>query len=351
MGKKDKKADAAKIEAKKLRQATKQAKTTTKRTKKELKEAGEDDIESIIADFAAKDKARTEVSVTSCTQPSPRSNFSITALPSGDMLMFGGEFCDGEGTIVYNELFRWNVEKNEWRQIISLNTPPPRCSHQALFYKDKIYIFGGEYATLDQFHHYKDLWELDLRSNVWSEIRAQGEAPSARSGHRMVLWRNYLVLFGGFYEAMRDVRWFNDLYLFSFQEQRWTKIVYKPHALVPKARSGMQMCVHAADDTVYIFGGYSKEKVPGQKKEGKIHEDMWMLNLRPVVGTAGGSAVGGRSVIDPQKAAWQRVTKKGHFPSPRFLLFLSAQNDCCDNIVFVLFHHIPSYFDCGGSLV
>jgi hypothetical protein len=30
--------------------------------------------------------------------------------------MFGGEFCDGEGTTVFNDLFRWNVEKGggEW---------------------------------------------------------------------------------------------------------------------------------------------------------------------------------------------------------------------------------------------
>ena len=30
--------------------------------------------------------------------------------------MFGGEFCDGEGTTVFNELFRWNIEKGggEW---------------------------------------------------------------------------------------------------------------------------------------------------------------------------------------------------------------------------------------------
>jgi N-acetylneuraminic acid mutarotase len=95
-----------------------------------------------------------------------------------------------------------------------------------------------------------------------------------RSGHRMVVWRNYLVLFGGFYEAMRDVRWFHDLYLFSFQDERWTQIQYRPHAQVPKPRSGVQMCVHANEDTVYIYGGYSKEKLPGQKKEGRIHEDM-----------------------------------------------------------------------------
>ena len=34
--------------------------------------------------FTAKDQARTSVSVTVCDQPSPRSNFSMTALPSGE---------------------------------------------------------------------------------------------------------------------------------------------------------------------------------------------------------------------------------------------------------------------------
>ena len=132
----------------------------------------------------------------------------MTALPNNEMLLFGGEFCDGASTTVYNEVYRWNLDRQEWKQVESLNTPPPRCSHQAICYKDKIYIFGGEYATLDQFHHYSDMWVLDLRTNTWAEIqrpRGKAEWPSPRSGHRMVLWRGYIVLFGGFYEALREV--------------------------------------------------------------------------------------------------------------------------------------------------
>lgn len=159
------------------------------------------------------------------------------------MLLFGGEYSDGEATSVYNELYRWNVEKNEWKHIESLNTPPPRCAHQAVAFKDKVYtmkpffaytvmdnfqvyIFGGEYATLDQFYHYRDLWVLDTKTNVWTDITSSttGPTPSARSGHRMVLWRNYIVLFGGFYEALREVKWFNDLYLFSLQENKWYQV-------------------------------------------------------------------------------------------------------------------------------
>jgi hypothetical protein len=47
-----------------------------------------------------------------------------------------------------------------------------------------VYIFGGEYATLDNFHHYRDFWELDLKTSIWVELKTSGDVPSARSGHR-----------------------------------------------------------------------------------------------------------------------------------------------------------------------
>ncbi len=48
---------------------------------------------------------------------------------------------------------------------------------------------------------------LDLKSNVWTEITPSGDLPSARSGHRMVIWKSFIILFGGFYEALREVKW------------------------------------------------------------------------------------------------------------------------------------------------
>lgn len=39
--------------------------------------------------------------------PSPRANFTVTSLPSGDMILFGGECFDGQDTKCFNELFRW----------------------------------------------------------------------------------------------------------------------------------------------------------------------------------------------------------------------------------------------------
>ena len=61
---------------------------------------------------------------------------------------------------------------------------------------------------------------------------------------------------------------------------------------------------------MYIYGGYSKEKSPGQKSEGRTHEDMWMLSLRQVVAAAGGA-------LDSRKASWQKIGRKGNPPSTR----------------------------------
>ena len=33
---------------------------------------------------------------------------------------------------------------------------------------------------------------LDLKTNVWTEIKATGDLPSARSGHRMVVWKSFI---------------------------------------------------------------------------------------------------------------------------------------------------------------
>jgi N-acetylneuraminic acid mutarotase len=54
---------------------------------------------------------------------------------SGELILFGGEYYNGKKVEVYNELYRWNIEKNEWRKVESPNGPKPRCSHQAVVYK------------------------------------------------------------------------------------------------------------------------------------------------------------------------------------------------------------------------
>ena len=82
----------------------------------------------------------------------------------------------------------------------------------------KLYLFGGEFSSVHQttFHHYRDFWVFDVSSTKWERIEAgEGKGaklkgggksgggdnrPSARSGHRMAMWKHYIFLFGGFYD-------------------------------------------------------------------------------------------------------------------------------------------------------
>lgn len=53
---------------------------------------------------------------------------------------------------------------------------------QAWVLRGHYYVFGGEFTSPNQerFHHYKDLWRLDLATNEWEQLHLRG-ASQARS--------------------------------------------------------------------------------------------------------------------------------------------------------------------------
>jgi Kelch motif len=63
-------------------------------------------------------------------------------------------------------------------------------------------------------------------------------------------------------------------------------------------RSGHQIAVHESNGQMFLYGGYSKVKEPGRKSEGKVHNDMWVLNLQPL--STGGTPAWDRSVAHVQ---------------------------------------------------
>jgi hypothetical protein len=76
------------------------------------------------------------------------------------------------------------------------------------------------------------------------------------------------------------------------------------------------MTIHAADDIIYIHGGYSREKKAvsstgggkssgSGKTEGVVHQDTWMLNMKPSLAAA--AAGGARGKLDLSKLTWQKV--------------------------------------------
>jgi N-acetylneuraminic acid mutarotase len=123
--------------------------------------------------------------------------------------------------------------------------------------------------------------------------------PSGRSGHRMIRWKNKMIVFGGFYDTITETKYFNDFHMLDLDTLKWTKVEFKEGIdVVPKPRSAFQIGLY--ENTLFIYGGYSKEKIKtyGEAK-GVVHTDMWSMNLAA------------------PKLAWEKAKKGGIAPSPR----------------------------------
>ncbi|XP_068666288.1 uncharacterized protein [Aristolochia californica] len=297
MGKKNKKPGKGKEKTER-----KTAKSEEKRARRESQKVSqEDDIDAILLSIQKEEAKKKEVHAEeNVPAPTPRSNCSlnINPLKETELILYGGEFYNGSKTYVYGDLYRYDVEKREWKLISSPNSPPPRSAHQAVAWKDRIYIFGGEFTSPNQerFHHYKDFWMLDLKSNQWEQLLLKG-CPTARSGHRMVLYKHKIIVFGGFYDTLREVRYYNDLHVFDLDLFKWQEIKPKPGAMWPCGRSGFQLFVF--QDEIFLYGGYSKEVLADKNssEKGIVHSDMWSL--------------------DPRTWEWNKVKKSGMPPGPR----------------------------------
>ncbi|XP_064579372.1 kelch domain-containing protein 4 [Zonotrichia leucophrys gambelii] len=307
-GKRDKKGKGAE------KTLAKMEKKVSRRAKKE-----EEDLEALIAEFQSLDAKKTQVIESSCPPPSPRLNCSFCAHPERDeLILFGGEYFNGQKTYLYNELYIYNIRKNSWAKLDIPNPPPRRCAHQAAVVPTaggQLWIFGGEFASPngEQFYHYKDLWVLHLATKTWEQIKAPG-GPSGRSGHRMVACKRQLVIFGGFHESARDFIYYNDVYTFNLDSFTWSKLA--PAGMGPAPRSGCQM-IPTPEGNIIIYGGYSKQRIKKDVDKGTLHTDMFLLKAE---GTG----------KEEDRWSWSRLSPSGVKPSPRsgFAVAAAPNNRC-----------------------
>ena len=314
--------------------ANKTAKKTEKNEEKQQRrlerqaKGGEDDIDALLAQFKLQDEAAVAVRVEEgCAPPSSRVYASFQPLNDKEIIMFGGEYYDGDKDkmYVYADIYILNTEKLTWKRVISPGGPLPRTAHQAVVTKAYMYIFGGEFTSLNQekFRHYGDLWRLDLKTWKWEQLPSKG-APPPRSGHRMTLFKAKLLLFGGFFDTGKETRYYNDLWSFDLEEMKWNPIGPAPGQTAPAPRGGCQLALHLDSNTLFMIGGHSvksttttstsgansflppslQQGAKAKKKDddddggkGIIHDDIWALDLKT--------------------HTWEKVKKAGMAPTPR----------------------------------
>ncbi|KAJ9299860.1 hypothetical protein DTO271G3_2744 [Paecilomyces variotii] len=327
MGKKDKKSAE-----KKARVAAKQSKKAAQKEKKnKTKGRGDDsdaedvDLDAVLAAYAEEQAKFLKVTEVVSGPPSPRSSCTLIASPANrnELMLFGGEYFDGALANFYNNLFVYLIDRGEWREVTSPNSPLPRSGHAWCRGGNAggIYLFGGEFSSPKQgtFYHYNDFWNLDPATREWTRIETKGKGPPARSGHRMTYFKNYIILFGGFQDTSQQTKYLQDLWLYDTQKFTWYNPTLPPASQKPDPRSSFSFLPH--ESGAVLYGGYSRVKattsVGGKQGKGgpqrmtlkpMVHQDTWLLRITPPAADAPASA--GPTV------RWERRKKPANPPNP-----------------------------------
>ncbi len=200
MVKKDRKSKASE---KKVRVAQKQDKKATQKDKKaKTKKSADDnsdaedvDLDAVLVEYAKQQERFLKVTEAICEPPSARASSTVIANPANDneLFLFGGEYFNGAVAKFFNDLFVYNINRDEWKYVTSPNTPLPRSGHAWTRGGNAggIYLFGGEFSSPKQgtFYHYNDFWRLEPSTREWTKLEIKGKGPPARSGHRMTYFK------------------------------------------------------------------------------------------------------------------------------------------------------------------
>lgn len=342
MAKDKKKASGGKAAAKAAK-AAKQEKKAGKKDKKlasktqELDSDAEDvDLDAILAQYAKEQEQHHAITEIAAEPPFARTSCTLLANPANEneVFLFGGEYFNGATAKFFNDLMIYNIKQDAWKQVTSPNSPLPRSGHawcRAANTKD-IYLFGGEFSSPKQgtFYHYNDFWKLDPTNREWTRMEGKSKtaAPPARSGHRMVSFKQYIILWGGFQDTSATTKYLNDLWIYDCVNFSWHTPKLQAARAIPDARSSFTFLPH--DQGAVVYGGYSRIKTQaggkqqqqqgkGKKSGGggpasrmvlkpKVHDDTWFLRITPPPADQPSTTL--------PTVSWEKRKKPANAPNP-----------------------------------
>jgi hypothetical protein len=96
----------------------------------------------------------------------------------------------------------------------------------------------------------------------------------------MALLKKFLIVFGGYYDNLRNCKFYNDTHLFNLETNQWEEIKFSTTGLIdiPCPRSACHFITCNKNNNVIVYGGFSKEKLKKDKEKGIVHSDMFVLS-------------------------------------------------------------------------
>lgn len=167
----------------------------------------------------------------------------------------------------FDDTWAFELSGSRWLNITPASGPRPlkRCLHELIYdaVGDRLVMFGGCASGFGPCP-LGDLWALDLKSNLWSELKPTGALPTPRSNPSMVYLPTIrqIFLFGGLSSQASSETWSYDL-----ASNRWNGLE-SPAGPVP--RSSQALGYDSMTRRVILFGG---------KAAASARNDLWEWNF------------------------------------------------------------------------
>ena len=155
------------------------------------------------------------------SEPSPRELY-FSAVVKGEFCVWGGRTKNfgREKKDLRSAVHRFSPVQESWTQQKCSGPPPPGLYNGAYtFAGHHLYAYGGH----DGNNYHCSLHQLDLLSMTWKQLSSAG--PSRKSGCDMVIYKNKLVLFGGYGDPLASTQpaqwngsYTNELHTFDLEE-------------------------------------------------------------------------------------------------------------------------------------
>mmetsp|Transcript_5084 Transcript_5084/g.11238 ORF Transcript_5084/g.11238 Transcript_5084/m.11238 type:complete len:855 (-) Transcript_5084:115-2679(-) len=229
--------------------------------------------------------------------PAPRFGHTTTLVGNTKVVMFGGATGDSGRYTITADAFVLEVSTNTWTRVPAEGTvPSARAAHAAACVDmSQMVVYGG--ATGGGSLSSDELYLLDIRQEdqcQWMSVPVTGPTPGRRYGHTMVFNKPVLIVFGGNngQQAESDI-WVLDVERSPFQ---WNEVtVIHTKTPLPRVYHSAEVCREGpASGMMVVFGGRTPDN--------RSLKDIWGLRQH-------------------RDGRWDWVeapTKRGNPPEPRF---------------------------------
>jgi N-acetylneuraminic acid mutarotase len=182
-----------------------------------------------------------------------------------NIFIYGG--CTETGNC--NDVFKVDLEKKTCESVICKNSAPTaRTIHSGVMYKNQLVIFGGGAATKTPVPD-QNVYIFDPPSYKWISlnISKDSKTPITRQGHLLINYNDQLIILHG---GLNENELFDDLWSVDFNKMEWKEIFFSKE----ESRFPLKRAAHGGvsiNNNIYIFGGIGPDNA--------ALDDLWKFDL------------------------------------------------------------------------